>query len=456
MYRLREGLVVETLYGGVSPWNSKDVQTLYGMLAMLAAKAKRNELLSVVGLGGPICSGELVYIRGHAGLYVSAKSEGVVACNASERGSDEEFFVMSNTRIGALQKSDVVTLEVANSGCDHLLLSVDDDGQTRASPSGSSGEQNFKIVMRSREGALESGAPVFLRALPSRRLVELRGEAMATGVSTPTPGTRQRFFLEKIIPPAAVPPQSEERDLSLEDQAWLLLRGVQHAVVQKQHLAELLSGPKTPAPELLSAFATQWESEWRSAGAQAHLNSFAGGSEARKAATPALGGSPTKVGSAAAAAATPPPTENEALMRIRRLVLGNTVSPTERENGDLFVSALRSFFADALQVSQLEANNVMRIVEAFAAALVADASFVASFTASMLPEEQRKAYRTPEEILFGLAYTAMMLNTDFHSQQVTASQKTWDQKKFVSAGKDCGVVGGLMTHIFRRITENEL
>merc|ERR1712216_1079564 len=120
------------------------------------------------------------------------------------------------------------------------------------------------------------------------------------------------------------------------------------------------------------------------------------------------------------------------------------MGPQERENADLFVSALRSFFADALQVSQLEANNVMRIVEAFAAALVADAAFVSAFTPSMLPEEQRKAYRTPEEILFGLAYTAMMLNTDFHSQQVAQSNKTWDQKKFVSAGKDC-VHGGLMT-----------
>jgi len=106
-------------------------------------------------------------------------------------------------------------------------------------------------------------------------------------------------------------------------------------------------------------------------------------------------------------------------------------------------------------MSQLEANPVQRVIEAFADALVADKAFLESFTASMLPEEERKTYRTPEEVIFGLTYTTVMLNTDLHNEQV--AQKMFDVKKFTGApAKDCGVTGGLMMQIFKHIQKEEL
>jgi len=97
---------------------------------------------------------------------------------------------------------------------------------------------------------------------------------------------------------------------------------------------------------------------------------------------------------------------------------------------------------------------VQRVIEAFADALVSDTSFLDCFSLSMLPERERRAYRTPDEVIFGLTYTTLMLNTDTHSKQV--AQKMWDTKKFVAAGKDCGVTGGLMMQIFRSIRREEL
>lgn len=318
-----------------------------------------------------------------------------------------------------------------------------------------------------------------------------------------------------------VPPTCADRTLTLEEQAWLLRRGVRLALVQRQHLAQMLSHQKAPAPALLKAFATLWEAEWR-ANAKIHkteqreeeqddtlvdspalyvtwhstvvraaaeltslevdtltmgtevavlevvslvegrrvrgrienpagwislLDTETGNRVAAKVSRGANNGKDAKVDKAANA-------EYEALSKIRRLVRRESVTPVERENGDLIVSALRSFFADALHVAQLEANNVMRIVEAFAAALVADKTFLTAFTPSMLPEDERRVYKTPEEVIFGLAYTVMMLNTDVHSKQV--KEGTWNQQKFIAAGKDCGVQAALMAQIFKRITENEL
>ena len=39
---------------------------------------------------------------------------------------------------------------------------------------------------------------------------------------------------------------------------------------------------------------------------------------------------------------------------------------------------------------------------------------------------RRQTYRTPDEVLFGLAYTTLMLNTDMHNKQVS---KLWRHKK---------------------------
>eukprot|EP00929_Paragymnodinium_shiwhaense_P089056 TRINITY_DN49315_c0_g1_i1.p1 TRINITY_DN49315_c0_g1~~TRINITY_DN49315_c0_g1_i1.p1 ORF type:complete len:1277 (-),score=256.19 TRINITY_DN49315_c0_g1_i1:85-3915(-) len=525
---------------GPKEWQMEDTRHLYALLAMIAAKAKCPELLSIVGLGGPISSGELVYIRAHTARYVSVSAEGTVTCKATERGIDEEFFVMSNTctvvagalcsdvSTGTLQRNDTVTIEVARSGNEHLMLSLaEGTNQACALPSGT-GEQTFKIVTRGGEVTVDSGAAIYLRSSQTKRLVEVKGEYVHAGPhpgnAGTSPGTRQRFFLEKILPPAMVPAACADRTLTLEEQAWLLRRGVRLALVRRQHLAGLLSGASEPAPSLLKAFAALWEAEWR-AGALAKLqkkdvreevqddtmtdspatyvtwhstvvrataelsspevDTLTSGTEVvvvevvtlvdgkrvrgrienpagwislldietgnRVAAKVSRGG---RTGSDTKPEKESSTGESEALSRIRRLVRRESVAPLERENGDLIVSALRSFFADALHVAQLEANNVMRIVEAFAAALVADKAFLNAFSPSMLPEDQRMVYKTPEEVLFGLAYTVMMLNTDVHSKQV--KEGTWNQQKFVAAGKDCGVQAALMSQIFKRITENEL
>merc|ERR1712187_851426 len=99
------------------------------------------------------------------------------------------------------------------------------------------------------------------------------------------------------------------------------------------------------------------------------------------------------------------------------LSMVSSVTPDDKSNGNLFISALRSFFAAALRMSQLEADPVQRVIEAFAEALVSDAAFLEHFSHSMLPEAERKTYRTPEEVLFGLTYTTLMLNTDMHNKQ---------------------------------------
>merc|ERR1719476_423950 len=110
---------------------------------------------------------------------------------------------------------------------------------------------------------------------------------------------------------------------------------------------------------------------------------------------------------------------------------------------------MRSFFSEAVYMAQLEADPVQRVIETFAESLTRDASFLASFEASMLPEKERKDYRTPEEVLFALTYTTIMLQTDCHNKQVT--QKTWDKKKFENAGKGVGVTPGLMLAIYKHV-----
>eukprot|EP00928_Gymnodinium_smaydae_P037285 TRINITY_DN25911_c0_g1_i1.p1 TRINITY_DN25911_c0_g1~~TRINITY_DN25911_c0_g1_i1.p1 ORF type:complete len:1272 (-),score=297.47 TRINITY_DN25911_c0_g1_i1:88-3750(-) len=489
--------------GALPRWEPEDRQTLYGFVAMLAKRARCPELVSLVGLAGPICSGEVVHIRGHVGRYIGLARDanqevlqGPMTCSATTRNSDVELIVMntSQQRAGVLQRGATVSFEVVGSGRENLLISAEagTHAPVCALPAGI-GEQAFKIVARG--DSVDSGAQVYLRAVKSRRLLEVSGDGVRAG--GPAPVASCEFSLDKVPPPAMVPSACPERDLSLRDQAWILRRGVQRALVEKQHLARLLSDAKAPAPALLEAFTSLWESEWRSGalrdalrhaeglqaartalsatngeGGSAGAGADAGGSGAFQpgprtagaAAGAAAGGADaagssaaTASGTSAQASAAPAaaaPAESEALAKIRRLVRREVVAPTERANGDLFVKALRSFFADALQVSQLEANNVMRVVEAFAAALAGDQLFVRVFTPSMLPEEERRTYRTPEEIFFGLAYTTMMLNTDAHSRQV--ANKTWDLRKFVAAGRECGVQGALMTQIYKRVTECEL
>jgi len=97
---------------------------------------------------------------------------------------------------------------------------------------------------------------------------------------------------------------------------------------------------------------------------------------------------------------------------------------------------------------------VQRVVEAFAEALVSDRAFLDCFTASMLPEEERKEQKKTEDVIFMLTYMTIMINTDLHNHKV--ANKMWDVKKFVRAHRDCGVTTGLMNEIFKHIQKEEL
>jgi len=305
---------------------------------------------------------------------------------------------------------------------------------------GSAVEQQFQLIARcdpvgnpsgeSTAASLESGCTVFFRGVQSSRLVEVSGENVLAEAGTPL-GTRQRIVLEKTPPSSAVPSACAVRELIVEDQVWLFRRGVELSFVEKRVFAEYISGSKGQAPALLKAFSELWESEWQATAFQKLLGDDSTATDNSRSG------------------------QRKSKNWLRNIVNREATEPQDRKNGDVFMSALRSFFADSLRVSQLEANNVMRIVEAFAAALSADATFIQVFSPSMLPEKERKVYRTHEEVLFGLTYTTMMLNTDAHNKQV--GTKMFDKKKFVEkAGKDCGVRPGVMSRIYKRVLEEEL
>lgn len=331
---------------------------------------------------------------------------------------------------------------------------------------GANADTQFAIHAADEQAStIVSGAPVFLRSVGCGRYVDVEGDQVRARTSDK--GTLQRLVIEKLPTDGEAPPACQEEDLSIDEKAWLLRRGVQFALVDKQHLAKFLSSHKSNSPALLKAYTKFWEAEWRQSwpslqqraaeasadgGNDSGDNSPAGGRlpGAGGDAGGATGSNADKAGGASRRSTSRP--KKGALESIIGMVSG--VSPQEKDNANLFVSALRSFFANALRMSQLEADPVQRVIEAFSEALVADAAFLRIFTTSMLPERERKIYRTSEEVLFGLTYTTMMLNTDVHNKQV--AQKMWDTRKFVGAGKDCGVTGGLMMQIFKNVQREEL
>jgi hypothetical protein len=278
-------------------------------------------------------------------------------------------------------------------------------------------------------------------------------------------GTLQKIIIEKVPATADIPNACRAFDLCLEEKAWLLRRGVEMAQLSRHSMAKYLSHHRPACKELLKAYATLWEAEWR-------LTSLTSASDegdstprarSQSAEQDATGTSPRSASNRDSSAGPPGAARNRSISPNRSTIakwFGDVVdqmqgtTPHDKSNGDILVSAIRSFFAGALRVAQLEADPVQRVVEAFAAALAADPTFMQVFEPSMLPEKERRAYKTPQDMLFGLTYTTMMLNTDCHNSAV--ANKTWDAKKFVGAGKDCGVNGGLMAQIYKNIQKEEL
>mmetsp|Transcript_117316 Transcript_117316/g.378620 ORF Transcript_117316/g.378620 Transcript_117316/m.378620 type:complete len:502 (+) Transcript_117316:1-1506(+) len=439
--------------GNELPSNDQNRRQLFQLLSMLAVKERCEYVLDVAGLGGPLKANDTILFRGHTGRWIGIRSAEVV-CNISERSSAVRFVL--ETKASALQHNSKVAFRMVgevrglpNSKQQWLGVTPTYEVRLLQHNDGARDTETQFIIQADCPGQILSGMAVYLKAVGVSRTIDVEGEAVRA--RTQDQGTLQRIILEKETPDGEVPAPCPQHELSLRERAWLLRCGVRHAMVDRQQLARFLAGHRPGCAELLKAYARLWEVEWR----QAWTSVLHAEAAEDSAGSPASRQSSRGARSSDSGRSGGRPRSRQRRSR-REWISGmfSGVLPEDRSNGKLFVSALRSFFATALRMSQLEADPVQRVIEAFADALVSDTSFLDCFSLSMLPERERRAYRTPDEVIFGLTYTTLMLNTDTHSKQV--AQKMWDTKKFVAAGKDCGVTGGLMMQIFRSIRREEL
>lgn len=416
---------------------------LFELLSMLCLRNRCQDVLDTVGMAGALQTNDTVYIRGHTGLYLGAKTSSEIICNKADRHSAAALVIES--KAPALRPGCRISFCLADQAG---RMGVDANGEAKMLPKGGSKDAE-QFVIQAFMGdwpMILSGMPVTLRSAGNGKHLDVEGEIVRARSSDR--GTLQRIVLEKIPSESEIPSPCSDRDLSVQDQAWLFRRGVQLALIDKQAFAAFVSKHKGVDKDLLLTYTCLWEAEWR-----ATRPSFADGAGDESGGSPGPGGRTKSVGARGEASKRSTSRPRARTMDTIFSMFGG-VNADDKANGDMFTDALRSFFANALRMSQLEADCVQRVIEAFAAALVKDGPFIEAFSASMLPVKERKTYSTPEEVLFGLAYTTMMLNTDAHNQQV--AQKMWDNKKFVSAAKDCGVTNGLMMQIFKNVQKEQL
>jgi len=421
-----------------SPFDDTDRITLYQILAMLVVKYKCQDALDTVGLGGPLRPKDTVRFRGHTGRWIVAKDSGEVVCNGESRDSSTAFVLEPSGRVdGNLQTGNVVSLQAVRrdgGATSQQLGIVQPAGEVRLVHVGSA-DCTFIIDVESATKKAYSGMPLFLKGKGSQKNIDVQTETVNARVQGR--GTLQRINLDKIPAPDEIPEPAPERDFSDDMVCWLFRRGAQFALLDRQPLAAALSSHKGPAKDLLKAYTKLWKDEWKSTIPPDMFSSAAASGGRRISETDKKG------------RARSPSTW------LGKLTGGTGGSPIDQANGDYFMMALRSYFATAIRMSQLEADCVQRVIEAFAMALAGDDDFMRSFRQSMRPEAERKVYKKEEDCLFGLAYMAIMLNTDAHNSQV--AEKTWDLKKFVEdGGRDCGMTGGLMAQIFKLVAAEEL
>jgi len=439
---------------------------LWQLLAMLVTQNRCQDALDVVGLGGQLRSSDVVYLRGHTGRWFSTNKNAEIVCDKPDRESAQQFIL--ETKSSALKRESKVAFRLveppdpnaAGGMISKLGITAQSDVRVLQRREGSKDAETQFVVLTQSLGLINSGMPVYLKSVGVGRTIEVDGKAVKARGSDM--GTHQRISIEKLPPESEVPAACGELDLSTDEKAWLFRRGVEFAMIDKQGVAKFLAGHRPAAKEMLKAYTHLWEGEWRKdwkdvlcSAAEAGEDST--GSPASRQSKPPRADDTTSEAtekSSETGARARASSRGRMSKRDRIFTMFSGTNSDDKSNGNLFISALRSFFATALRMSQLEADPVQRVIEAFAEALVSDTSFLECFTPSMLPEAERKTYRTPEEVLFGLTYTTLMLNTDMHNKQV--AQKMWDTKKFVGAGKDCGVTGGLMMQIFKNVQKEEL
>ncbi|CAE7448984.1 blt [Symbiodinium sp. CCMP2456] len=434
-----------------------DRWTLFEILEMLATKDNhKEEVLDSVGLSGQIKPQDTVYLRGHTGRWMAVKDGTQVLCNAADRAQAAAFVI--EFKGPALKNDCRVGFKLDSTDGRLLWLGVLPSGDVGLMQKGDGGsDTSMRFVAKtSSPAAVLSGTSVHFKSMATGKMMEVDGADVRARSNTE--GTRQRIAVEKLAVDISLPEPSPDLDLTVEQKAWAYLQAAHCALVDRQNLARFLSSPKPHCKELLKAYTKLWESEWRVEWRQTleiPEESAASSPGSRQSSRS------NSAGPAAASDSSRPRARSQSIRRrmsrtdwILGMVGGVSSTADDKSNGNLFVSAMRSFFANAIKMSQLEADPVQRVIEAFAEALVADAAFLSCFEASMLPEKERQTYRKPDEVLFGLAYTTLMLNTDMHNKQVAS--KMWDSKKFVGAGKGCGVTGGLMAQIYKNVQSEEI
>merc|ERR1719362_746251 len=445
--------------GEKPPVNESSRRRMFELVSMLAQKARCEDIVDVVGLGGQLKKDDHVVLRVHSGCWIGA-AETEIICNVPDRSLATKFVLETKgpilkdshrTGFRVLDESEP-DAAASNSSNRCYRLGITNTHEVKALPrnlGAKDAETNFQVLSDTK-GPIVSGTAVYIKSTTGRMLF-VDGESLRTRTSEKG-HTLERIIIEKTPDASELPPPSPEHELSVLEKAWLLRRGVQHSLVDKKELAKFLAGHKPGSKELLQAYTKLWESEWRL--------SWPNELPAVETAAEDSGGSPAnRSDSAHSGAATDRQQPRSHTPRARGRRQGQHFffrggSPEDKRNGELFVSAMRSFFSTAIYMAQLEADPVQRVIEAFAEVLTNDKSFLDCFEASMLPEKERRDYRTPEEVLFGLTYTTIMLQTDLHNKQVAS--KTWDKKKFEGAGKQCGVTPGLMSQIFKHVQKEPL
>jgi len=398
-------------------WQRNKIKVLFDLLHVILNKLKSKSVLDATSVRGPLDPGCSVVLRAYAGGRLIIEGQNVFCRAGTQQSATNFYFERSNTN-GTLCPGDSIMIRIPPNDTEGGLsrwLAV--SGSCVQVPFAS----DFLVVPQEftleadKPGPLHSGESVYLRTAVGN-LVSVDGESVCArypflyGSRDPS----YRFVLEKQLTIACPLWPLNVSEVKANDTAWLLRRGVEAGLVDKEQLAQLLGGHK--GQQLLSEFSKLWEVEWRLDHSEKNA------------------------------------TEKEGLrehMVQSSVNLFSSSGSQHYQNAVILTSAMRSFFSGALRMVKCEANYVLRIVEAFATVLSEDVVVASTLNASLLPNDGNCAYCNIEEVIFGLTYTTMMLNTDCHSSHV--ANKMWYLKKFTAAHKDCGVVPDLMTEIFRLV-----
>jgi len=137
-----------------------------------------------------------------------------------------------------------------------------------------------------------------------------------------------------------------------------------------------------------------------------------------------------------------------------RELLGIAYTTEGKKVGIIFMEAVRSFCSKWLTIAGVEADSVMRLVEDFAKALTSFTKFITLFEAECLPVQERKQYKTVEDIIFALTYAVMMLNTSVHNKN--NKQGGMDKLDFLKFGSQTHVSREVLRYIFKSVKEKEM